>query len=226
MSDTIEHERGKGFYLPDLMRLERRASKTGALEDCVAVWTTPFYAQRKYWFKIFIGFTYGLLADVLRHWTMHGIPDPAFNEGNVKLFGYLARNAGILSMEECLGKVSLKRASRRVVSQRYSRVIPDIPSPSRSSSRGAQHTSLLQSFRSRISSGSVDINARRASGHSDSDNVDAQSSEKDGLMDEPRQSKLSQEQLTELQRSTHFDKKELQQWYKGMKINLHEQVPY
>jgi Ca2+-binding EF-hand superfamily protein len=26
---------------------------------------------------------------------------------------------------------------------------------------------------------------------------------------------LSQEQLTELQRSTHFDKKELQQWYKG-----------
>jgi hypothetical protein len=30
-----------------------------------------------------------------------------------------------------------------------------------------------------------------------------------------RQSKLSQEQLNELQRSTHFDKKELQQWYKG-----------
>jgi hypothetical protein len=32
---------------------------------------------------------------------------------------------------------------------------------------------------------------------------------------DPRQSKLSQEQLGELQRSTHFDKKELQQWYKG-----------
>ncbi|KAE8443998.1 hypothetical protein EG329_001127 [Mollisiaceae sp. DMI_Dod_QoI] len=31
----------------------------------------------------------------------------------------------------------------------------------------------------------------------------------------PWQSKLSQEQLNELQRSTHFDKKELQQWYKG-----------
>lgn len=30
-----------------------------------------------------------------------------------------------------------------------------------------------------------------------------------------RQSKLSQEQLSELQKSTHFDKKELQQWYKG-----------
>ncbi|KJK80877.1 Calcium-binding protein [Metarhizium anisopliae BRIP 53293] len=34
----------------------------------------------------------------------------------------------------------------------------------------------------------------------------------DGLV---TQSKLSQEQLTELQNSTHFDKKELQQWYKG-----------
>jgi Ca2+-binding EF-hand superfamily protein len=30
-----------------------------------------------------------------------------------------------------------------------------------------------------------------------------------------RQSKLSQTQLEELQRATHFDKKELQQWYKG-----------
>lgn len=29
------------------------------------------------------------------------------------------------------------------------------------------------------------------------------------------QSKLSQDQLAELQKSTHFDKKELQQWYKG-----------
>ncbi|KAF5027458.1 hypothetical protein F66182_419 [Fusarium sp. NRRL 66182] len=29
------------------------------------------------------------------------------------------------------------------------------------------------------------------------------------------QSKLSQDQLLELQKSTHFDKKELQQWYKG-----------
>jgi hypothetical protein len=31
----------------------------------------------------------------------------------------------------------------------------------------------------------------------------------------PRQSKLSPQQLEELQKSTHFDKKELQQWYKG-----------
>lgn len=30
------------------------------------------------------------------------------------------------------------------------------------------------------------------------------------------QSKLSPQQLEELQKSTHFDKKELQQWYKGL----------
>lgn len=32
------------------------------------------------------------------------------------------------------------------------------------------------------------------------------------------QSKLSQEQLNQLQKDTHFDKKELQQWYKGVYI--------
>lgn len=40
-----------------------------------------------------------------------------------------------------------------------------------------------------------------------------------------RQSKLSQEQLQELQRSTHFDKKELQQWYKGQSSVLLVQRP-
>jgi hypothetical protein len=34
-----------------------------------------------------------------------------------------------------------------------------------------------------------------------------------------RQSKLSQQELAELQKSTHFDKKELQQWYKGVFLN-------
>ena len=35
------------------------------------------------------------------------------------------------------------------------------------------------------------------------------------------QSKLSQEQLNQLQRDTHFDKKELQQWYKGSSCRIH-----
>lgn len=32
------------------------------------------------------------------------------------------------------------------------------------------------------------------------------------------QSKLSQQELADLQKATHFDKKELQQWYKGVLI--------
>ena len=32
---------------------------------------------------------------------------------------------------------------------------------------------------------------------------------------EDSQSKLSQQELSDLQKATHFDKKELQQWYKG-----------
>ena len=35
------------------------------------------------------------------------------------------------------------------------------------------------------------------------------------LYTSPSQSKLSQQELIELQKATHFDKKELQQWYKG-----------
>ena len=38
------------------------------------------------------------------------------------------------------------------------------------------------------------------------------------------QSKLSQEQLNQLQKDTHFDKKELQQWYKGQSGGL--QLPH
>ena len=35
-----------------------------------------------------------------------------------------------------------------------------------------------------------------------------------------RQSKLSQDELNQLQKDTHFDKKELQQWYKGKSMAL------
>ncbi|KAL8964437.1 MAG: hypothetical protein Q9183_004447 [Haloplaca sp. 2 TL-2023] len=34
------------------------------------------------------------------------------------------------------------------------------------------------------------------------------------------QSKLSQDELAQLMKSTHFDKKELQQWYKGTKVSV------
>lgn len=38
------------------------------------------------------------------------------------------------------------------------------------------------------------------------------------------QSKLSQAELNDLQRATHFDKKELQQWYKGTQALFHPNI--
>lgn len=60
----------------------------------------------------------------------------------------------------------------------------------------------------------------RASKDLDIGNLIAAAGEGDKLTWHHRQSKLSQEQLSELQRSTHFDKKELQQWYKGLLLFL------
>lgn len=62
---------------------------------------------------------------------------------------------------------------------------------------------------------------RRTFLKADSGNVTAHAAEAE-LTENLRQSKLSQEQLSELQRSTHFDKKELQQWYKGEFIIIPE----
>lgn len=193
------------------MRLERKALKTGSLEDCFALWAIPFYAQRKYWFKLFIGFNYGILADLLQHWTLHGVPDPTFNDENLKLFQYLAQNTGILSMEECLGESTLQRAGKRLSSLQFAGARPShrIRSPAKSAN-------FLQILKSRIPIGSSDRGKRRVSRRSSRHGVATYSLGTFRLTDESRQSKLSQEQLTELQRSTHFDKKELQQWYKGM----------
>jgi Ca2+-binding EF-hand superfamily protein len=207
------------FYLPKVMRLERRALTTGTLEDCVAVWSIPFYAQRKYWFKLFIGFNYGLFAGLLSHWTLCSVPDPTFSDDNVKMYEYLAENAGILSMAETLGEFKPKGTAKRLVAKHD---VPDFRAPSGSPGGGAQRKDHRQSLKSLLSHGAVDLSGRRTSDHSDNGTLDIQAIEIDGLTDEPRQSKLSQEQLTELQRSTHFDKKELQQWYKGR--NFHHML--
>lgn len=39
-------------------------------------------------------------------------------------------------------------------------------------------------------------------------------------LDDFSQSKLTQQELSDLQKATHFDKKELQQWYKGTLLRL------
>lgn len=50
------HFRSPGipFYLLDLIELENQALEFGEVKDAVVVWPIPLYAQRKYWFKLFI----------------------------------------------------------------------------------------------------------------------------------------------------------------------------
>jgi hypothetical protein len=67
MSEARNYESARTFHLPDLVRLERRALVTGALKDCVALWAIPFYAQRRYWFSLFIGLNYWIFADLLHN---------------------------------------------------------------------------------------------------------------------------------------------------------------
>jgi hypothetical protein len=206
------------FHLPRLIRLERKALATGSLEDCVAVWSIPFYGQRKYWFKLFIGLNYGIFAALLLHWTLRGLPDPTFGEESVKLFEYLAHTVGIQSMEEAFGQFSIKRASNHLKSKHSLQNL--------ASDQGVRRRSHLQTLKSRLSLDSFSLGLRRTPRRSDIGNLVAYAVEVEELTEEPRQSKLSQEQLTELQRSTHFDKKELQQWYKGMSCHVIDAASY
>lgn len=207
MPDTEDPAPPRAFHLPDLVRLERKAWRTGKLEDCMAVWALPYYAQRKYWFKLFIGLNYAIFARFLCNWTMIGIPDPTFNAEYVKIYKYLSDHSGILPMDECLGgDFNMNQVTSWRGSGRYA-------------SAGSKRMSLMPSLRSRDPSGELELRARRASAFIDSYSFTESVSEQELIYD-GRQSKLSQEQLTELQRSTHFDKKELQQWYKGTRLDL------
>ena len=209
----------KEFYLPDLIKMEDKAIATQNLEDTFAIWGIPFYAQRKYWFKLFIGFNYGLFASLLLHWTLRGIPDPTFGDESIEIYQYLADNAGIQPYEEVFGEEIIKGARKTLKSKISLSAIcaarnrsPNLAPAEFYPPRSPSATSL----KSKLSFDSFTSGFRRTSRKSDIGNLTAQAIEATDELTQPlRQSKLSQEQLSELQRSTHFDKKELQQWYKG-----------
>ena len=208
----------KGFYLPDLIKMEDKAIATQNLEDAFALWGIPYYSQRKYWFKLFIGFNYGLFASLLVHWTLQGIPDPTFGEENVKLYQYLAHNAGIQPIEEIFGDDIIKGARKTLKSKSSLDAISAAltRTPNLTPTEFSAPRSPSVSLKSKLSLESFKLGFRRTSRKSDIGNLAAKTTKaEDELTQQPRQSKLSQEQLSELQRSTHFDKKELQQWYKG-----------
>jgi hypothetical protein len=209
----------KVFYLPDIIEMEDKAIATQNLENQFAIWGIPYYGQRKYWFKLFIGFNYGLFASLLTHWTLQGIPDPTFSDESVKLYQYLAENAGLQPIEEIFGGSIIKGARKTLKSKSSLDAItaarqrtPNL-APAEFSPPG---TPSVMSLKSKLSFDSFKFGFRRTSRKSDIGNLAAKAVEAEDELTKPhRQSKLSQEQLSELQRSTHFDKKELQQWYKG-----------
>jgi hypothetical protein len=200
----------KVFYLPDLVEMEDKALETQELADAVAVWSIPFYSQRKYWFKLFIGFNYGLFASLLTHWTLQGIPEPTFSDESIEIYRYLAANSGIEPMHKVFGDVTFP--ARKLKSKLSIEALSRRKRKSNLADAGSElsTSSSTASLKSKLSKDGLKSGFRRIFRTSDS--VKAVKSE---LTEPPRQSKLSQEQLSELQRSTHFDKKELQQWYKG-----------
>jgi hypothetical protein len=206
------HSPNKEFYLPGLIELEYKALETGEMRDAIAVWSIPLYAQRKYWFKLFIGFNYGIFAVFLTNWTMRGIPDPTFSGPTLRLYEYLGKNAGIQSMEEVLGEFKLKSLRKHLKAKPTVESIP----VTRRVAESIRSVTPIKSLKSRLSWDSFHLGLRRTSNNLDICNLVATAEEENPLTEDDRQSKLSQEQLSELQRSTHFDKKELQQWYKGM----------
>ena len=207
-SASSSNSQNQPFYLPDLIQLEYKALESGELKDACALWSLPLYSQRKYWFKIFIGFHYGIFADFLTNWTMRGIPDPSFSEPALQLYEYLGKNAGIQSMEDVFGEITLETSFQHLKAKPTSESVLVL----RHKVESIRSFTPIKALRSRLSLESFHLGPRRNSLNSDIKKLVAENP----LTQDDRQSKLSQEQLSELQRSTHFDKKELQQWYKGM----------
>jgi len=216
------------FHLPDIIQLEWKALDTGDIKDAITCWSIPLYAQRKYWFKLFIGFNYGIFATFLLNWTMRGIPDPTFSEPTLHLYRYLGENAGIESVEdsrvhEFLGTedgVKSAELLERFLEEQSDQTPPlnDQKSQSKGSSPITQRStssSRSTSPRPRFPWDDLVSAALRTGDKLETGAI--LPGQKVKLI-KCRQSKLSQEQLSELQRSTHFDKKELQQWYKGTMI--------
>jgi hypothetical protein len=224
---------GKSFYLPDLVQLELKALATGKMKDAIAVWSVPLYAQRKYWFKLFIGFNYGIFSTFLMNWTIRGIPDPTFGEPTLRIYEYLAKNAGINLPEDVrlYAFLSTKNGVKDMEKafKKFNTDAPEKHAKTKSTEsvpvkrldvKSIRSNSPHQTFRSKLPLDGLKLKIRRSSSNSDNSNLSSAVDEEPQLTDPSRQSKLSQEQLSELQRSTHFDKKELQQWYKGREISL------
>jgi hypothetical protein len=161
--------------------------RSGILEDSMEVWTINFYGQRAFWYDIFVGLTdtYEILFCQI---ILETFPPPSFCDEYFEIRAYLRRSTGILPPPHA-----------------YTILLPSMKKKSNS-------CLLLQKLKDWIKKlNPLDRGVTLWTEHF----IAKLGTPDGGLTSISRQSKLSQEQLTELQRSTHFDKKELQQWYKG-----------
>lgn len=173
--------------LVEILKLEVQAQRSGILEDSMEVWTINFYGQRAFWYDIFVGFTdaYEIL---FCQFILETFPAPSYSDEYFELRCYLRHSMGIPPPP-----------------QAYNILLP-------STKKGPKPCSILQKLNHWIKK----LNPFDPSVSRRTERFIATLGTPDGeLTSISRQSKLSQEQLSELQRSTHFDKKELQQWYKG-----------
>jgi hypothetical protein len=173
--------------LVEIVQMEVQVQRSGILEESMEVWTINFYGQRAFWYDIFVGLTdaYEILFCQL---ILETFPSPSFNDEYFELRAYLRRSTGIPPPPYA-----------------YTILLPSMKKKPNS-------CSLLQKLKGWIKM----LNPFDRGVTPRTEHFIAKLGTPDGgLTSISRQSKLSQEQLTELQRSTHFDKKELQQWYKG-----------
>jgi hypothetical protein len=177
---------GREVKLVDIVKLEEQAQLSGSLEDAMQVWAINFYGQRMFWYDIFVGLT-DAFEVLFCQFVLETFPAPSYSNEYFELRGYLRHFTGIPPPP-----------------QAYTILLPSM--------KKRKSCSILQNLRHRIKKlnpfgGRVSPRIEHFIARLGIPN--------DELTLTSRQSKLSQEQLSELQRSTHFDKKELQQWYKG-----------
>lgn len=178
---------GPVIKLVDIVRLEVQAQRSGRLEDSMRVWTVNFYGQRAFWYGIFVGLT-DAFEILFCQFILETFPAPSYGDEYFELRGYLRHSAGILPPP-----------------QAYTILLPSMKNKSKTYSilqKLKQWIKKLNPFDHGVSSRTEHFIAILGAPDCELTSIS-------------RQSKLSQEQLSELQRSTHFDKKELQQWYKG-----------
>jgi hypothetical protein len=221
MSDEVEEgsktqtaslPMGPSLSVFNIIRLEPRALNSITIEDVMEVWEIDFYNQRKFWYYFFEG-VYGFYKISLLPPIFMAFKDPTFTKDYISMRSYLRNEHGLLAVAEDYYKryENLSRYYRPIDTDKTWHQ-PFRKGLQRRQARAATITPLKDESRLRMFSDLYCMMApeeiKEALGHVLT------------VEENDRQSKLSQEQLTELQRSTHFDKKELQQWYKGISTSF------